>query len=120
MGRHTFEIELGAEKYTCRTTFEAIDAFESKANTNIITAWQSLGEGDYKFSHVATAIWAAINGERKLQGQKPLLWEVVGQRVQDHGFLKCLGYASSFFSNSMPEQKSELKEDDEAEKKSTE
>ena len=120
MGRSTFEIKLGDETFEGRTTFEAIDAFEDKAGLDLMTAWTELGEKKYKFSHVGTAIWAAINGERKLTGQKPMLWEVVGQMVQEHGFFKCLEYAHTFYSNSMPEQKGEFKETEESEKKSIE
>ena len=120
MGRSTFEIKLGDETFEGRTTFEAIDAFEDQANINIIDAWTALGNQKYKFSHIATAIWAAINGERKFQGQQPILWATVGQKVQEHGFLNCRAYASTFFSHSMPEQKGEFKESEESEKKSIE
>ena len=120
MGRHNFEIELNGEKYTCRTTFEAIDEFETKANMSILTAWESLEGGRYKFSVIATAIWAAINGERKVTGQKPMLWATVGQMVQEHGFTKCVIDANTFFFNSMPERKVDAEESEEDQKKNIE
>ena len=115
MGRHNFEIELNGEKYTCRTTFEAIDEFETKANMSILTAWESLEGGRYKFSVIATAIWAAINGERKVTGQKPMLWATVGQMVQEHGFTKCVIDANTFFFYSMPDRNKESKDIDKSE-----
>lgn len=120
MGRSTFEITLGDETFEGRTTFEAIDEFENKAGINIIDAWEALGNQKYKFSHIATAVWAAINGERKLQGQKPLLWAAVGQMVHEHGFLNCIGYASTFYAHTLPEDKGDIKESEEDQKKSTE
>ena len=120
MGRHNFEIELNGEKYTCRTTFEAIDEFETKANTSIIAAWESLADGKYRFSTIATAIWAAINGERKVIGQKPMLWATVGQMVQEEGFVQCAPYASKFFFNSMPNKDGDIKESEEDQKKNIE
>lgn len=117
--KHTFEIELNGETYTCRTTFQAIDAFEDKTGLAITEAWLQLADGKMKFSTIATAVWAAINGERVFQGQKPMIWDTVGQLVQEHGFTVCALYASQFFANSMPSQDKGASEP-EGEKKSIE
>ncbi len=120
MGRHTFEITLGDKTHQCRTTFEAIDAFEEKTGLSIIDAWETMANQKYKLSMVATAVWAGINGERRVSGQKPLLWETVGQMVHEHGFLKCSGYASTFFVHAFPKSDNDIKESEEDQKKSIE
>lgn len=112
--KHTFEIELSGKTYTCRATFAAIDAFEDRAGVGVTEAWEALADGKMKFSTIATAVWAAINGERIFNGEKPLIWGVVGQMVQDHGFLKCAVYASEFFAKTLPETESDEKPSDEA------
>ena len=116
--KHTFIIELNDQQYTCRATFAAIDAFEDKSGLSIAEAWGALAEGKMKFSTIATAIWAAINGERTFNGDKPMIWATVGQMVQEHGFLQCAQYASEFFANTLPSGDS--KADDGEQKKSSE
>jgi hypothetical protein len=116
--KHTFDIELNGESYKCRTTFAAIDAFEDKSGLSIAEAWGALAEGKMKFSTIATAIWAGINGERGFNGDKPLIWATVGQMVQEHGFLKCAAYASEFFAHSLPSGDDKKKEEGEQKKSS--
>lgn len=119
MGHHTFEIELSGEKFECRTTFDAICLFEDRAGVSIAEAWQDLAEGRMKFKHIATAVWAAINGERKVEGMKPLIYETIGQKVHEHGFMQCAMYASTFFANSLPSS-DKGKESESDQKKSSE
>lgn len=121
MSRHSYEIELSGKPYACRTTFEAIQAFEEKADMSIIEAWNTLAEGKIKFSIVAIAVWAGINGERQYQGMKPLIFNTVGQLVQEHGFIEAGIFASKFFASALPVKGDKVEDPDAAtEKKSFE
>ena len=107
---NTFEIELNGEVHEGRCTFMALKAFEEKCGP-VIENWRSMAENRLKLTTIATAVWAAINGERAYQGMKSLPYEVVGEMVHKHGFTKCAHYAGEFFNRSLPQGDGESSED---------
>lgn len=118
MSKNTFDIELNGETYTCRTTFEAIEEFEDRTNMSIDEAYKTLAIGKLKFSIIAAAVWAGINGQRSYLHEKPLLYPVVGEMVKEHGFHLAALYAARFFTDAFPPAKDEPQEVGEQKKSS--
>jgi hypothetical protein len=114
----THEFELGGKKVIGRCTFGAINAFEEKAGVSISEAFQQLAEGKMKFSMIAIAIWAFINGDRSYRGDRPLPLDAIGAQVHLEGFNTMATPAMRFFMLTMP--KADGKSDAQPEKKSSE
>ena len=112
----THEFELGGEKVTGRCTFRAINEFEESAGMSISEAWLKLADDKLPFSLVARAVCAFINGERLYQGQRPEIFEVVGEKMHKDNFINFVGVAGKFFLLTIPES-DEVKQE-EGEKKS--
>ena len=114
---NTFEIKLSDKTFEGRCTFHAITLFEDKCGP-IVENWQTMAEGKLKFSTIATAVWAAINGERVYQGQKAMSLDVIGEMIHKEGFLQCTAYAGEFFRRSLPESKTTSTEEESQKKRS--
>ena len=98
----THDFEINGEAYTGRCTFEAINEFEEKTGLSIAEAWGQIADNRLKFSTVAAAVWAFVNGERAFQGQKKESYRVLGEKLHQAGFHNFVGVAGLFFQLTVP------------------
>jgi len=114
----THDFELDGKQVTGRCTFRAINAFEESSGLSIAEAWTKLSENKLGFSGVARAVWAFINGEKIHNGQRPMAYEVVGEKMHQEGFIKFIAVAGQFFLMTLPESENGSDQEVSSEKKS--
>jgi hypothetical protein len=115
----TYDFTLDGKTVTGRCTFAAINAFEDRTDISISEAFTQLGENKIKFSTIAAAVWAFVNGERVYRGEKPLPFDAVGSQVHKDGFMSHVTPAMKFLLLTMPKTEQAAPADD-GQKKSSE
>lgn len=84
----TFEVTIDGKEYTLRPSFDALCEFEDMVGISAHVARQQLIDGDFKAKLIPAAVWAGMQGEHLMTGQKIPSYRVLGEIMRKEGIFK--------------------------------